>query len=252
MENWENLNKILTMERAASDRMILLSQQLIAHSLNGEKNEAKKLLKQGAVLNCFEEHLTPLIACMESGHYDLAKFYVRANASITYMPNPNFINALWYALINKKHNFLELFIESKCPLTRHPETKNPCLIFATINSDLQAVITLLRHYNIKVNERDGAGNTAIHHNVAKENPSNDDIEIGRLLIAAGADTNLPNLDGKTPKDLAVDFAARAMLLSGVLEETLPHKDELIESIENEVENNAQPPEVKPGAKKLKI
>lgn len=251
MENWNNLNKILTMEREASDRMLKLSQQLIAHSLSGEKNEAKKVLKQGAVLNCFEEHLTPLIACMESGHFELAQFYVKANASITYAPTSNFINALWYALINKKHKFLELFINSKCPLTRHPETKNTCLIFATISSDLPSVVALLSHYNIKVNERDGAGNTALHHNVAKENPSNDDIEIGRLLIAAGADTNLPNLDGKTPKDLAVDFAARAMLLSGVLEETLPHKDELIESIENNVENATQP-EVKPGAKKLKI
>ena len=135
--------------------------------------------------------------------------------------------------------------QDKTPLTP--------LIYSTQQSDLRAVEILLRHYSIRVNERDGLGNTALHYNMAKDSPTQDDLDIGKLLSAAGADSSLPNLDGKTPADLVSDFAAKAVLLAGNMEKQLPEKNlepefepEIIQAPEDEFTPASKP------AKKLKI
>lgn len=240
MENWKNLNRILSLERKDSERIDKLSKEMIDFCTKGEKHEVKKILKEGAPLNCYDEHLSPLIACIQNDHYDLAYYLLRAGATTSYRPTTNFEDAFWYALKNKKHNFLQLFIAQRCLLQRDPEKKQTPLVYATINSDLPAVEALLSHYAINVNERDGHGNTALHYNVAKENMTQDDIEIGRLLIAAGADTAIANLDGKVPEDLAQDFSARSMLMAGQLEKDLPQKEEPLPEItpEEQPENGA--------------
>ncbi len=230
MENWSNLNIYLTRANEDFQKMEALAKELIDHCIKNDKLGIKKVLKMGAPINCNDEHITPLIACMQNENSDLAAFLIRAGARISYKPTTNFEDAFWYALKNKKHTFLRLFVDSRCllewsiPKTEKESPQTP-LIFATIQSDLEAVEILLSHYNIKVNERDGKGNTALHYNMSKEDMSPDDLEIGRLLIAAGADTSIANLDGHTVGDLSSDnYAAKSVLLSGKLEQELPSNE----------------------------
>ena len=247
MENWSNLNIYLTKANEDSTIMEALAKELIDHCIKNDKVGIKKVLKMGAPINCNDEHITPLIACMQNENSDLAAYLLRAGARISYKPIVNFEDAFWYALKNKKHTFLRLFVDHKCILEwsvpkSEKESPQTPLIFATIQSDLPAVEILLSHYNIKVNERDGKGNTALHYNISKEDMTPDDVEIGRLLIAAGADTSIANLDGQTPEQMAQgNYAAQSMLLSGKLEQELPEKEEpeptaeeLIEEVDNGV------------------
>lgn len=234
MENWANLNKVLVLEQKEVSIKDELGKKMIEASFANNKELAKTLLKNGAILNFNEEHFTPLIACIENNFLDLADFYIKAKASITYRPNSVFIDALWYSVINKKHDFLKLFINNYCLLPRHPENNQTLLTYATVNSDLKAVEYLLSHYKINVNEKDGNGNTALHYNIAKMTPSSEDILIGKMLLAAGADSNLPNMDGKTPSDLATDSAARSLLLSNELENKLEEKEDIMVENENKL------------------
>ena len=73
--------------------------------------------------------------------------------------------------------------------------------------------------------------------------TDEDIKIGQLLIAAGADINSRNLDGQTPEDMAKDFASKSMLMNASLEAELP----LNETQQNQV---SQPTTTK--SKKMKI
>ena len=232
MENWSNLNIYLTKASEDFDLNLALAKELIEFCLKNDKNGIKEALKKGASINCNDEHITPLIACMQNDNSDLVYYLLRSGARISFKPVNNFEDAFWYALKNKKHNFLEIFVAHKCILTwsipkTDKESPRTPLIHATIESDLRSVEILLSHYSIKVNERDGLGNTALHYNVTKENMTQDDLDIGRLLIAAGADTSIVNLEGQSPEDLAQDFAAKSMLLSGKLEEELPVNDEVV-------------------------
>lgn len=241
MENWNNLNLILDIERKDAKQLELFAKEMIDLCTKGNKEEIKKLLKKGAPLNCHEEHITPLIVCIQNDDYALASYLIKSGASVSYRPTLEFEDALWYALKNKKHTFLKLFIEKKCILQREYNTSLTPLIYATIESDLKSVEYLLNHYNIKVNERDKLGNTALHHNLSKTEMTQDDIDIGKLLLAAGADTNITNLEGKTPEDLGQDYAAKAIVLSEKLEQELDVKEnsELSEQLEKELETKQE-------------
>lgn len=241
MENWNNLNLILDIERKDTKQLELFAKEMIDLCTKGNKEEVKNLLKKGATLNCHEEHITPLIICIQNDDYQLANYIIQSGASISYRPTLEFEDALWYALKNKKHTFLKLFIEKKCILQREYTTSLTPLIYATIRSDLKSVEYLLGHPNIKINERDKLGNTALHHNLSKAEMTEDDIDIGKLLLAAGADTNITNLEGKTAKDVSQDNSAKIILLSEQLENELEIKEtsDLSEQLENELETKKE-------------
>lgn len=243
MENWNNLNRFISLEQQEKERHQNLSQQLVDLSMKGDKNNLSEILKKGISPNCYEntDLLTPLIAAVKSDQLEIAKYLLKVGATVSYRPHGT--DALWEALKAKAHSFLEIFVAHRCLLTlekdprevysfsiiknsleeektEKAEPNNTALIYATKQSDVKSVEILLRHHNIKVNERDSLGNTALHYNVYKPSLSEEDIEIGRMLLAAGADANSTNLDGLTPEDMAQDYAAKSMLLSGKLENTL--------------------------------
>lgn len=255
MENWNNLNRFISLEQKEKERHQDLSQKLVDLSMKGDKKSLAEILKKGISPNCYEstDLLTPLIAAVKSDQLEIAKFLLKVGATVSYRPHGT--DALWEALRAKAHHFLEIFIANKCVLTlekdpkdiypsnikRNPleeekpekvEPNNTALIYATKQSDVKSVEILLRHYNIKVNERDSLGNTALHYNVYKATLSEEDIEIGRMLLAAGADANSTNLDGLTPEDMTQDYAAKSMLLAGKLENELELPEPEVENVEN--------------------
>lgn len=233
MENWNNLSIYLNKYNKDLSVYNALTRELIDACLANDKEKIKKSLKKGAYINCHDEYITPLIASIQNDNSDLAAYLLRAGAGITYRPTQNFEDAFWYSLNNKKHTFLKLFVDNRCPLQwslpksdkDYPKTP---LIVATLNSDLESVKILLSHSFIKVNERDGLGNTALHYNLSKNPMTDEDKEIGLLLIAAGADDNIVNLNGQSPKDVGSSYEAQSILLTGKLEAELPVNEETIQ------------------------
>jgi ankyrin repeat protein len=226
MENWTNLNKVLVLERTDTAKKEAEAQTLVELSMLGvtrEFKDIKKILKNGATINCFADMATPLIATIRTDNIEMARFLINTcGASISYKPQGLMDNAFWEALKTKKHNFLQFFIDKRCGLSR--QEKLTPLIFATKESDVTAVEMLLQHYAIKVNERDDEGNTALHYNVSKNPQTASDTLIGQMLIAAGADVNGRNFKGETPEDMAIDSTAKSMLFSSKLDKDLPVKD----------------------------
>lgn len=255
MENWNNLNKLLDIDSASKRLKETESQKLVEFCQNGDKSGVRELLKTGAAPNCFADNTTPLIACVESDKFDLAVYLLMAKASIGYKEKIENDDAFWFSLKNKKHDFLSLFVSKRCIMVIDESTKYPALIYATVQSDVKAVEILLGHHRIAVNESDGQGNTALHHNVSKDAPTADDLEIGRLLIAAGADTTARNLDGKSPEEAAVDFSAKSMLLSSRMDKELVEKQDAqpeIPEMDLEAELNDTPVISKTKSNKIKI
>lgn len=256
MENWNNLNKLLILERKDNTQKEQESQKLIELCNSGTEDlkEIKFLLKNGAAVNCYADLSTPLISAIRTDNIKLGNYLLKIHASISYHPKDLTDNAFWESLKTKKHDFLKLFIERKCKLERinveidgEVRAVTP-LIYATRASDVKSVEYLLQHYNIKVNENDGLGNTALHYNVSKDPQTQEDTEIGKMLIAAGADTQSVNMSKQTPEDMALDTTAKSMLLYAKLERDIPDKEPEIAP-----ENNPNTPHIKKtSTNKLKI
>jgi ankyrin repeat protein len=169
---------------------------------------------------------TPLIETIRSENEELADYFLKVGATVNFKSSEDINDALWEALTSKKYSFLRRFINRKCLLSRSKENQI-ALIWATQQTDVEAVEILLTHSNIKVNERDNTGNTALHYNVSKSPHTEDDITIGKMLIAAGADINGTNFDGQTPEDMAQDYAAKTALLHSRIEQKLPEKEDVV-------------------------
>lgn len=234
MENWTNLNKILQLSGKDLDKKAKDSQKIIELTQAGKKSEIVNLLKEGATLNCYADMTTPLIEAVRNDNEELTDYFLKVGATINFKPSEEIQDAFWEVLLNKKYNFLKRFINKKCIISRGKD-KEIALVWATKESDVETVEILLSHYNIKVNERDSDGNTALHHNVSKSPHTDDDIMIGKMLIAAGADVNGTNFENQTPEDLATDFNAKTALMHSKLEQRLPEKEKSFEE-ESTIDN----------------
>lgn len=227
MENWTNLSKVLELSGRDLDKKSKDAQKIIELTQIGKKSEIIILLKEGATLNCYADMTTPLIETIRNDNEQLADYFLKVGATVNFKPSDEIQDALWEALLSKKYNFLRRFINKKCILTRSKD-KEISLIWATKETDVEAVEILLSHYSIKVNERDIDGNTALHHNVSKSPHTEDDIRIGKMLIAAGADINGTNFENQTPEDMAQDLTAKTALMHSKLEQKLPEKENVVQ------------------------
>lgn len=220
MENWDNLSSILDKVKQDLDKKTFLNNLLIEESSKGLKENVKKILQAGANPNCAKGEYSPLIVALKGDFIDLSDYLFKIGALPGYKANENFVDAVWFAMLNKKYVPLRKFIRVNCPLNAHPITKKTLLGLSTDNSDINLVSLFLSHSRIKINERDSEGNTALHYNMSKSEMSQDDIDIGRMLLAAGAGTNIPNNEGKTPQQLGA-IAGEALILESVLENEIP-------------------------------
>lgn len=226
MENWNNLNLFLSLDENFQNKKKELALRLIEACTKNNKEKVIETLRQGAYINASDEYQTPLMACVEADSLELARYLLRIGASPSKLVGDK--DAAWLALYRQKYSFLAMFFENKFKQNILKEKATTLLIYATESSDLDAVEIIA--YKVNVNQKDATGSTALHYNLAKKEPTPADIEIGKILLACGADTNTQNLDGLTPKDLAATESASILLEHQALEQTL---DEVVPVVEPE-------------------
>jgi hypothetical protein len=224
MENWKNMSSILNAYNDNKEEIETKLYQIYEHIEDDNKRGIVKILKSGININSEYEDSTPLMKCIDFDRYDIAKYFIDfCNA------NPNFREtknegALWYSLRNQKLDFLFLFLDAKPNLVRG-NNNQIMLIEATKLSNVAIVQALLNNKRVKVNEKDGYGNTALHYVLAKNPMTPDDIEISRLLLAAGADQNSMNVVGETPGKTNEDSMANSVLFEYKLQKQIELADE---------------------------
>lgn len=241
MESWKNLNTILDDDRKQREEKIADTKELLSYVDDNDKEEVKRMLFKGLSPNCSYQGVNPLIMSMKKDNLSLGIYLLTCGASASYQPDTKTENAFWYAIKNKKYEFLEMFALNNSNVTRaigdevpekaedipdsevlsgvFVEAGETALIFATKRSDLRMVEILISHNKVrrKINEIDRAGRTALHYNMGMPEMSSQDIAIGKLLLGAGADSSIVDLEGVTADKVAASDAAKSILLKSKLE-----------------------------------
>lgn len=236
MENWKNMSSILNAYNQNKEEMEEKLYQIYEYIEDDNKRGIIKILKSGVNINSEYENSTPLIKCMEFDRYEIAKYFITFCGA-----NPNYREtkdegALWYSIRNQKMDYFYLFLECQPNIVRG-NNNQIMLIEATKLSNVDMVATLLKNKRVKVNEKDGFGNTALHYALAKNPMSPDDIEISRLLLAAGADQNSMNIAGETPGKTNEDSMANSVLFEHKLQKQIELEDQ--KKLEAELAAQAQ-------------
>lgn len=268
MESWKNLDKMLDDDRRQKEEKIANIKELLSYVDEGDKNEIKRMLLKGLSPNCSYEGISPLIACMQKNNLSLGIYFLTCGASASYQPDIKTENALWYALKNRKYEFLEMFCLNNCNVTRalgdvvpenpedvpdsdvmsisNVEAGETALIYATKQSDVRMVEILLSHGKVrkKVNEIDRKGRTALHYCLGRQEMSDADIQISRLLLAAGADSAVVDFDGLTADKVAISDAAKSVLLNDTLNKNMDKVAPNMPEVDNDNNNDYSGPSFK--------
>lgn len=236
MENWKNISSILNAYNEDIEDKNNKLYQIYEFIEDNNKKGIVKILKTGININSEYDDSTPLIKCIQHDKYNLAEFFIKyCNANPNYRETKK-EGALWYSLREQKINFLTLFLEQKPKLIRG-NNNQIMLIEATKLSNVDIVELLLSNKNVKVNEKDGFGNTALHYALAKNPMTEQDVEISRLLLAAGADQSSMNVSGETPGKFNEDSMANSVLHEHNLIKKIQEKEQL--QLDKEFELQAQ-------------
>lgn len=85
------------------------------------------------------------------------------------------------------------------------------LMGAALSRQVPIVAHLISTRRVTIDQFDEAGRTALHHSLRQQPYTQEDLEITRLLLAAGADAYFTDNDGVNPVDHAIQEAQLALM-----------------------------------------
>ena len=214
--SWKELHRYLDRGEKFDRHKKELTNELIDACLKGEESRIKMLIREGAFIDSDDGSINPLMACIEGGNLEIARILLMINADPTSMVKNN--DATWMALKQNKIDFLKIFFEKKLLLNREIGSNKTLLMLAVEKSNLEAVKIIA--YNVNVNEKDNEGNTALHYNMRKKNPNDQDREIGRILLSLGAMGDNSNNEGQSAREIASE-ENESIFIEHDIDHTLP-------------------------------
>jgi ankyrin repeat protein len=182
---------------AAADKRPELAQQLIAAAERGDVAAVKDLLAQGAGVQARDGHgWTALMAATHGNHPAAAALLIAAGADVNARDNLKDTPYL-FAGAEGRLEILRLTLKAGADLKSTNRFGGTALIPAAEKGHIENVRELLTTA-IDVNHVNKLGWTALMEASMKKGRGPVHTEIVRLLLAAGADPNLPDHRGVTP------------------------------------------------------
>lgn len=238
MEKWSVANKLLSSFSDAKNNQDQMLMEIYEAIEDDDKYTLIENLKKGANLDRSFNGVTPLIKGYTSNNYELTKYMLMVAGANPAFEASESESPIWLSLLDVNVRFFKLFTLSVSRIQKSKKNQL-ALIEAVKLKSVDIVRILLKIPSVKVNEKDGVGNTALHYAFGVTDKGPDDEEIIRMLIAAGADKNTANMDGQAPGDYVhTPEHSHDESLELADELNLELKPEL--SNKNELKNNYKP------------
>jgi ankyrin repeat protein len=191
-----------------------MNEQLIAAAERGDTAAVLAMISAGADINAQDGRgCTPVMAATHGNHADTVQALIQAGADINLRDNRR-DNVLLYAGAEGLLDILRLAIAAGADTRITNRFGGTALIPAAERGHVEVVRELLTHSDVDVNHVNNLGWTALLEAIVLSDGGPRHQEIVQLLIAHGANVDLPDKDGKTPLQLARqrDFAPIEQML----------------------------------------
>lgn len=171
---------------------------------------ASKLITRGCSPNMTLGMRTPLMCAAEEGAIECLRLLISTGANLGAQDEIG-RDAVFCAIDSGQDNALECLLAQGTRLKRLFEDNATPLIKASLNGNVRAVRALVGFDRQSVNQFDRSGRTALWHVLSKPELSDDDNEIARILLDAGADAEMSDINGVSPREAAAASSAHALL-----------------------------------------
>jgi ankyrin repeat protein len=171
--------------------------QLISSSEKGDVESVKSLLKKGVYIHAQDrEGRCALVAAAYKNHLEIVDLLIAAGADVNMKDNT--LQSAY--LISTSEGYIELLkktLKAGADVHGTDSFNGSGLIRAADRGHVEIIRELLKT-NIRVNHINRLGWTALLEAIILGDGGKRHTEVVRLLVAAGADVNLPDKDGATP------------------------------------------------------
>lgn len=200
-DSWDRAEK----ERSRLDNAASMFFETVARN---DWQAVSKLIQSGCSPNMLLGHRNALMVAAENGALECVKLLI-STGSVLGAQDEMGRDALFCA-IEARHDAVVSFLLSKGPRFKRLFHDNSTpLIAAAKSSYLHGVAALVKYDKHSVNLFDRMGRTALWHVLSKEELSDDDNAIARILLDNGASADMADLDGVSPREAARAESARS-------------------------------------------
>lgn len=175
-----------------------MTQNLIQAAERGDAALVQQLLRDGADLNGRDARgRTPIMAATHANKPAIVKLLIQAGADINLQDEIK-DNPFLYAGAEGRLEVLKLLIDAGADTRITNRFGGTALIPAAERGHVEVVQELLSRTNVKIDHVNNLGWTALLEAVILGDGGPRRTEVVRLLIAAGANVNIPDGRGVTP------------------------------------------------------
>lgn len=201
--NWDRADK----ERARLDQASSMFFETISRN---DWVNVSKLLQNGCSANMLLGHKSALMVAAEYGALECVKLLMSMGAALGAQDEIG-RDALFYSAEGRQDAVLHYLLHQNPRLKRLFHDNASLLIHATKSSNLFAVTALVKYDKNMINQYDRMGRTALWHVLSKTDPTDDDNEIARILMDAGADPDFTDMEGVSARNAAHTQSSRSLL-----------------------------------------
>lgn len=208
---WEHLSK--TWDHSDQERLQRENTASIFFEtiMRDDVDELLLLIRRGCSPNLILGQRTSLMIAAEYGSQECLSILLRLGANLG-TQDENGYDALFWSIKSQSNACIDLILsQPQYRYKRLPTDNSTALIFAAKTSYVHGVRSIVNHDPKQVFLVDRRGQSALWHVLSKAELSDADNEIARILMDQGADPDLADLAGITPREAAITSDAQSAL-----------------------------------------
>lgn len=178
-----------------------------------------KLIERGCSPNMALGQKTAIMVAAEHAAINALKLLVTTGANLGAQDEQG-RDALFWAVETRSNDAVDFLLDQGARGKRLFNDNSTPLIAAAKSSYVHGVRALVSRDNKIVNQYDRMGRTALWHVLSKEDLSDDDNEIARILMDGGANPDMADLDGVSARESATSESGRSLVERHDIDATL--------------------------------
>lgn len=210
LETWKFLTQ--SWDRSAQERERLENATVIFFDdiQRDDWVACSKLMERGCSPNMALGRKTAVMVAAENAAINTLRLLVSTGGNLG-AQDEHGRDALFWGVETRSNDVVDFLLSQRIRPKRLANDLSTPLIEAAKRSYVHGVRALVQYDKKQVNLYDRMGRTALWHVLSKPEMTDDDNEIARILMGSGANPDMTDLEGVSPRDAAQSEIGQSML-----------------------------------------